>query len=444
MARTKDMTSGKPWKIIFLFALPLMVGNVFQQLYTVVDTMIVGQGIGVGALAALGAADWINWLIIGTVSGVTQGFSILYAQLFGGAEYSRLRQSISTSVVLAIFLALVITAVSEAVLLPLLRLLNTPDDILPMTAVYLRIMMAGTPIVMAYNLAASILRSLGDGRTPLIAMAIACAINIVLDLLFILVFRWGVAGAAIATLTAQAFSSLFCLMEVRRIPVLQMAREEWKYQTQLGRKLLKLGLPLAFQGTIISVGGMIVQMVVNTFGVLFIAGFTAVNKLYGILEIAATSFGYAILTYAGQNLGAGDKPRIVRGVRQGAVLSIATSLVIAGVMLLFGKTFLAMFISGTAEEVATATSVAWTYLRIMAAFLPVLYILYVYRSALQGLGDTVIPMVSGIVEFVMRVSAALILPHFFGEIGIFFAEVAAWTGAAVLLFCSYCVRIRKV
>lgn len=444
MAKTRDMTAGKPWKLIILFALPLMLGNVFQQFYTVVDTIIVGQGIGVDALAALGAADWINWMIIGTVSGVTQGFSILFAQQFGAGEQQKLRQSIAVSVMLSVVLAVIITLVSELILRPLLYLLNTPQEIFSMAETYLRIMMAGTPIVMAYNLAASILRSLGNGRTPLIAMAIACVVNVCLDLLFVLVFRWGVAGAAAATLTAQAFSGLFCLGELSRIPVLQMSHEDWKYRPEPAKRLLKLGLPLAVQGTIISIGGMIVQMVENTFGVLFIAGFTAVNKLYGILEIAATSFGYAIMTYTGQNLGAGNKQRIIQGVRQGALLAIATSLLIAGIMFLFGQSFLRMFINGTPEEIAEAMSVGWTYLRIMAAFLPALYILYAYRSALQGLGDTLIPLISGIVEFMMRVTAALILPHYFGAYGIYSAEVAAWTGAAVLLFAAYCVRIRKM
>ena len=208
--------------------------------------------------------------------------------------------------------------------------------------------------------------------------------------------------------------------------------------------MLQQGLPIAFNGIVISVGGMIVQMAVNAYGVLFIAGFTAVNKLYGILEIAATSFGFAVMTYTGQNLGAGRIRRIKKGTRQAAILAAATAVVISITIFLIGRILLGMFITGTPEQIETAMEIAWIYLRMMAAFLPILYLLYVYRSALQGLGESIIPLISGIVEFFMRVGAVLILPIFIGQFGVFLAEVMAWIGATILLVSSYLVKSRKL
>ena len=444
MAKTKDMTKGNALLGIAAFALPLMIGNVFQQLYTVVDTRIVGKGIGVDALAALGAGDWFNWMFIGLLSGLTQGFSILYSQLFGARDYRTLRQGITSGVRAGAMISIAMAVGIQFLIVPVLRLLQTPDTILPSAAIYLRIMMGGAPIVMAYNLESGILRALGDGRTPLVAMGFASAINIGLDLLFVMVFHWGIPGAAVATLIAQVCASLYCFVGLRRIPELGMCREDWKCRPDLIKEILRLGLPLALQQILISVGGMIVQQVVNGCGVLFIAGFTAVNKLYGVLEMAAVSFGYAIMTFTGQNLGAGQKQRILHGIRQGALLSIVTSLVICGLIFLFGVPVLSLFISGTPEECEKALEVAWLYLRIMAVTLPTLYVLYSYRSALQGIGNTKIPLISGAVEFVMRVGAALLLPRLIGENGVLFAESCAWIGAAVLLFASWEVTASKM
>lgn len=435
----KTMTQGNPGKLILTFALPLMAGNVFQQLYTVVDTMVVGKYLGVGALAALGASDWMNWMMLGIVQGFAQGFAIRMAQDFGAGKYDSLRKVIGNSCILALLSSLALVLIGQLTARPVLGLLQTPDDIIGSALLYLRIMFLGLPIVMAYNLFASILRSLGDGQTPLRAMVVASITNIVLDLLFVLAFHWGIAGAAAATLIAQLVSGFFCLYHIHRIEILQMSASDFQMEGVLGGKLMALGFPMAFQNCIIAIGGMIVQFVVNGFGVLFIAGFTATNKLYGILEIAATSYGYAMITYVGQNLGAGRIKRIRQGMRSALAIAIVTSLVIAAVMLLFGRTILSWFISGTPEETAQTLQVAYFYLAVMSVFLPVLYILHVTRSGLQGLGNTLLPMVSGIAEFIMRTAAALLLPLAIGERGIFYAEIFAWLGADVILVVSWLI-----
>lgn len=443
-ARIKSMTEGKPVKLIFTFALPLMLGNVFQQLYTVVDTMVVGQVLGVTALAALGAADWLNWMILGIIQGFTQGFAILMAQEFGARNLKQLKKVVGNAAGLAAVSALILLILSQAAVVPVLHLLKTPDAIMNQSLLYLRFMFAGIPIVMSYNLLASILRALGDGKTPLQAMIVAAFINIVLDLLFVMGFGWGIAGAAVATLIGQLSSSIYCFIHIRKIEILALTKEDFKWNKDLDKKLILLGFPMAFQNGIIAVGGMIVQSVVNGFGVLFIAGFTATNKLYGVLEIAATSYGYAIVTYVGQNLGAGKIDRIKKGMRSAMIVAMLTSAVIAACMLLFGHQILGAFISGSPQDVDATMSIAYRYLAIMSIFLPVLYVLHVLRSALQGMGDTVLPMVSGIAEFVMRCGSAVLLPVMMGETGIFYAEILAWAGADVILVTSYAIRMRKL
>jgi len=233
------------------------------------------------------------------------------------------------------------------------------------------------------------------------------------------------------------------LYHIRRLGLLRLDRSNLRLRAREVPRLLALGFPMAFQNCVIAVGGMIVQSVVNLSGVLFIAGFTASNKLYGILEIAATSYGYAIITYVGQNLGARRYRRIRQGMRAALAIALCTSVVIAAAMLLFGRAILGCFISGTPQEVEQAVSVAYFYLAVMSISLPVLYVLHVTRSAIQGMGNTALPMVSGVVEFIMRTTAALYLPSLVGETGIFFAEPAAWLGADVVLIASYLFVSRR-
>ena len=441
MAATKDMTTGNPTRLLFGFSLPLMLGNVFQQFYTIVDTIIVGQGVGMRALASIGAADWLNWLFLWMAVGMTQGFSILFAQYFGGKDEKALHQSIANAVLLTIGSAAVLTAAGQLLAAPMLALLKTPEDIVSGSLTYLRLMIGGLTVIMFFNLEASLLRALGDGRSPLIAMVIASCANIGLDLLFVMGFRLGIAGAAAATLIAQGISCIYCFAVLRRIPFLKLKRRDFALDPGLARRLLGLGIPVMFQNAIISIGGMVLQSVINGFGVLFVAGFTATNKLYGILETAGISYGYAISTFVAQNKGAGNHKRIKAGMRKGTVMAFATSVLISVLMFLWGKDILSLFISAQEAQADQVLRIAHHYLMVMSTFLIVLYALHTYRSALQGIGDTVMPMVSGMVEFAMRVSAAIFLPRLMGEEGIFYAEILAWAGACVLLVTVYYRRI---
>lgn len=443
MEKTKNFTEGNPAKLLVFFALPLMVGNLFQQMYTLVDTIIVGQGVGVEALAALGASEWLCWLFFGLATGLTQGFSILFSQYYGAGKFEDLKKTIGNALVLSAAAVGLMIFCGQLMIVPALRLLKTPDNIFAGSELYLRILWAGIPITLLYNFTSALLRALGDSRTPLVAMVVAALVNIGLDLLFVMGFHWGIAGAAGATLFAQGCAFLACLWAMRSLDCVHICRKHAAPEKDILKRLLILGVPVMFQNTIISVGGMVVQSVVNGFGFLFVAGFTATNKLYGLLEVAATSFGYAITTYVAQNYGAGNYERIEKGIRSGIIISSVTALTISALMLIFGEAILSMFVSGDPAQTAQVLEIARHYLNIMSYFLIVLYALYVYRSGLQGLGNTVIPMLSGLAEFMMRVTAAIIFPRFLGQEGIFYAEILAWAGAAALLAVSYYVVIRR-
>lgn len=443
-ARTKDLTTGSPTKLIVRFAIPLMIGNIFQQLYTVVDTAIVGKALGVDALAALGASDWLNWLMLGLNQGLAQGFAILMAQHFGAKRGEELRKTVGASAVLALISSVILLVLGQLLLTPVLGVLHTPDRVRSGAVLYLRIMFGGVPVVMAYNYFASVLRAMGDSKTPLSAMIVASITNIVLDLLFVLGFGWGIAGAAVATLIAQLISALYCFLQLRKMQQIQLSAGDFRVNRTHAWKLYKLGMPMAFQNLIIAVGGLIIQRVVNECGVTFIAGYTATNKLYGILEVAALSCGYAMVTYVGQNWGAGLLQRIRKGVRSAVLISLVTSALIGGAMILAGRWVLSAFISGTQDEYAATMEVAYSYLTMMSLFLPSLYILHVIRSSIQGAGNAILPMSSGIAEFVVRTAAVFFLPPLIGFEGIYYAEVFAWLGADMILIPGYFLVIRRI
>lgn len=442
--RMINMTSGKPLKLLIQFAIPMMLGNICQQLYSVVDAAVVGKGLGVDALAAVGASSWVYGVILGIMLGLTQGFSILISQNYGAGEYSQLRKVFAHSIILTIVCTVVLVAASQLAVRPVLVLMQTPSDILPGTELYLRVMFAGIPISMAYNLLAGTLRSLGDSNTPFQAMIISSLVNVVLDLQFVLVFHWGIAGAAAATLIAQLTVPVYCYTKICKIECLQLSKADFKPDLHLHWKLFSLGLPLTFQSTIISIGGMILQTVINKAGTLFIAGYTTTGKLYGLMEMAALSYGYAIVTYMGQNYGAKKYRRIRQGTRTALFLGLATAIVIAAVMFVFGKSLLSLFISGEPAEVVQTLDFAYQYLTILCTFMPALYILHVLRNTLQGMGKTVQTMISGVLEFVMRTGTALILPLLMGDTGIFFAEIMAWLGADLVLIVGYLLTMRRM
>lgn len=438
--KARNMTAGKPFHLLLSFALPLILGSVFQQCYTVVDTIIVGQGVGVSALASLGAGDWLNWMVVGLIQALTQGFSIETAQAFGEGNHERLSEAVFHSLLLSALTAAAVTAVSLSLVRPALLLMDTPAHVLAGTLTYLRTMYAGTLVVTAYNLAAALLRAVGDSRTPLRAMIAASLTNIVMDLAFVYLFHWGIFGAAFATVLAQGLAAAICIYALREVLQVDLHQPIRREKCIL---LWKLGAPLAFQVLVIAGGGLVVQTVVNRYGLIFVAAYTAANKMFGILESAGIAFGYGISTYVGQNLGAGRIDRIPEGMKAGILFSLAVSAGIAACMILFGRNILSMFLSADNPDFDEVIAYAYRYLKIMSCALPLLYFLHLYKNALQGLGETMKPMISGFIELIMRVAAVMILPLLIGADGVFLAEVMAWLGAASYLSFHFRRALRE-
>ena len=445
MSDTRNMTRGKPLGLLITFALPLMFGNIFQQLYTVMDTAIVGRGVGMDALAALGTVDWLNWMLLGLATGLAQGFSVRVSQKFGEGDLPGMRRAIGQSAFLSALIALVCTLLAQLGIPLFLWLLRVPADLVPMARLYIRILFAGFPAVMFFNLCAAVLRAVGDSKTPLIAMAAASLTNIALDAIAVFVLDLGIGGAAAATVLSQCLSGTICALRIWRSPDLRFTREDLRPQRELSVSLLRLGLPIGGKNVILSLGGIGLQSIVNGFGTGFIAGYTATNKLYGLLEIAALSYCYAVTTYVGQNYGAGEHDRIRKGMKSALGLFLCTALVLAVLMFAFGRPITGLFLSADDPQLlAEAADVAYTYFRVMAVCLPILYLLYLYQAGLQGLGQTGIGMVVGVVELVLRIAFALFSAGIHWPFGLFVAEVSAWWGGGLIFLVSYYRAARKL
>ena len=445
MSDTRNMTQGRPLGLLFRFALPLMFGNIFQQLYTVVDTAIVGRGVGMDALAALGTVDWLNWMLLGLATGLTQGFSVRVSQKYGEGDLPALGAIVGQSALLSGAIALLCVLLSQLGVPLFLNILRVPGELRPMATLYIRILFGGFPAMMFFNYCSAMLRAIGDSKTPLVAMVTASLTNIVLDALAVFVLGWGIAGAAAATVFAQCLAGAVCARKLARTAALRFGREHLAFRPALAGALLRLGLPVAVKNVIISIGGILLQSIVNGFGMAFIAGYTATNKLYGLLEIAALSYGYAITTYVGQNFGAQQYGRIRHGVRTALLLSVATAVAIACVMIAFGRPITGLFLSADDPAVlARAATTSYRYLCLMALCLPALYLLYAYQAALQGLGQTAIGLIVGTLELCLRVGFALFSGAIRWAEGLFVAEVSAWVGAAILLCIVYYRHVRRL
>jgi putative MATE family efflux protein len=427
---TKNLTVGNPGVLIVSFTLPLLIGNLFQQFYNMADTFIVGRTIGVSALAAVGCTGSINFLILGFVLGFTSGSSIITAQRFGAGDVRGVRRSFAAGIWLGLAMTLLLTAGSVLVTRPLLLLLRTPQEILGDAYAYIIVIFWGTAAMVLFNLLSNVMRAVGDSRTPLIFLVIACVINIVLDYVFILVFHTGVAGAAYATVIAQLVSGLLCIGFIwKKLPLLRISGEDWRIQRGELREHLKVALPMGFQMSIIAIGVVILQFALNSLGTVAVAAFTAAQKIDTLATFPLSSFGVAMATYTAQNYGARKIDRIRKGVIQCAVISGTFSILMGFLFVLTGSRLASIFIGADPE----AVSLAHVYLRINGSCYIILALLFIFRQTLQGLGDSLVPTIAGIMELVMRTFAALILPGFLGFTGICIASPLAWLGSCVPL-----------
>lgn len=441
--RTIDMTVGSPVRHILTFALPLLLANLGQQFYMIVDAAIVGRGVGVQALASVGATDWCYWMILWTVTGLTQGFSTFVSRSFGEGNYKKMNQEIATSSILCVVLSLLLTIVGVLAAKPLLLLLNTPEDILADATVYLVTLTAGTVIVTAYNMASSILRAFGDGRSPLIAMIVAALLNIGLDCLFIFVFHWGIFGAALASVIGQAVSFFYCLYRLGKIEYIHLDKEAWKIDLHLIKNQIAFGVPVALRMIIVSLGGIILQSSINLQGSAFIAGYTATNKLYGLLECSAISLGIASCTFFAQNFGAGKHERVIKGVRSSLGIICVMAVIVAALTLLTREFLLQLFLDVNQPGGMESLQIGVRYLTIIVSFTLILYLLHLFSNVLQAIGISVWTMYSGIAEFVGRVFMAKVAMNWLRTDALFIAEPVAWAAATVFLVIPYFYYKRK-
>lgn len=440
MSHTKDMTSGNPVKLIVAFGLPLLAGNILQQLYNMVDTIVVGRGVGVDALAAVGATGSFNFLVLGFIMGMAQGVSILVAQFFGSKDFRRLRQSITMSAYLSVIVCVSLTIISLLFSRDILIMMDTPSNILDDAVIYINIIFACMSISYIYNFFSGILRAVGDSRNPVIAMVIAFFVNVVLDVWFVMGLHMGVAGAAYATVIAQGVSALYCFVSYMAIHEIRVKKEDWAMNLSLLKDSFFISIPVAIMNSITACGIMILQAGVNHFGTAYVAGYSAASKLIIILEQLGSTFGFACSTYVGQNLGAHRPDRIRYGVKQIAIIMVITHLALGAIMWFISVPILSWMIG--AKE-TTVIQYAYQYLKINYIFIFILSILWVYRCSLQSLGDTVLPMVSGIVEFFSRMICTMVLPSVIGFDGIAFSEVAAWTFACFVLVPGFYYRLHQ-
>lgn len=435
--RTIHMTSGSPAGHILNFAFPLILTNMGQQLYMIADSAIVGRGVGVKALAAVGATDWSYWLILWTIGGLTGGFATFVSRAFGEQNYAEMNKVIASSVILCTVIGGLLTALGLICARPLLLLLNTPADILPSATAYLTTMVLGTLVVTGYNMAGSILRALGNGKAPLVAMVIAALLNLALDCLFVFLFQWGIVGAAAASVIAQLVSFLYCVSALAKTECIRLDREAWQPDWPRLKSMLVFGLPIAMQYVIITSGGIIVQSSINMQGSLFIAGYTATNKLYALLQCFAQGFGQSSCTFVAQNYGAGLHDRVRKGVKDSVKIITVTAVTMMTLSLLTRRQILQVFLDVNAAGGYEALAVAVRFLTIMAVCFPILHLLYVYRNALQAIGIAVWSMWSGVAELFARILMSKVLLDTIGTDALFIAEPASWLGALLCVMLPY-------
>ncbi|MBQ8288960.1 MAG: MATE family efflux transporter [Clostridia bacterium] len=438
----KDMTYGSSAKQILFFALPLMVGNLFQQFYNMADSMIVGRTLGTDALGAVCSTGSLNFLVLGFVTGLASGFCIPVAQFFGAKDYRNLRRSVTNMIYLAVGITALLTLLTAIFTDDILRLLGTPEDIFEDAYDYIIVIFLGMAATMFYNILAGLLRALGDSRSPLIFLIIASIINIGLDFFFILVCNMGVAGAGIATVIAQAFSGLLCLIYIiKKSTVLRLQKSDWRPSLSMMKKLLYLGLPMALQFSITAVGSLILQQSVNSLGTDAVSAVGAGNKTSMMLTQPMEAMGVALATFCGQNLGAGKIDRARRGVHQGIWMIMVYVAVATIASLCFGQYLALLFV--TADELAVIGDIH-KLLSIVGAFYWSLGILFVYRNAVQGLGYGVPAMAAGLFELIARAVIGLFAVPVFGFEAACIAGPLAWIAADLLLIPVFYIVIHKL
>ncbi len=422
-------------KVLLEFTLPVFIGNVFQQFYNMVDAVVVGKFVGTKALAAVGSTGTISFLIIGFLLGITAGFTVLTAQKYGAGKMDEMRQTVGNALLLTVIVSIVMTVVSMVGMHSLLKLMNTPEDIFRDAYGYIMIICGGILAQALYNILASILRALGNSKVPLYFLILSALLNVVLDLVFIIVFKLGAPGAAWATVIAQGTSGLLCIVYIMKcIPELRLTRDDWKLRWNLAAKQIGIGIPMGLQYSITAIGTMMVQTALNMLGSYAVAAFTAGSKIEQIFTQAYVAQGTASATYNAQNIGAGRLDRVKKGFHASHMIGIGYSIVVGAILFTVGKYFAYLFISDNISEVLPMVD---TYVKCVAVFFVPLYFVNVLRNGIQGMGYGLLPMMAGVAELAGRGITALVAAQHSSYIGTCLASPVAWVFASCLLGFMY-------
>ena len=435
---TKNMTEGDPARLIFFFALPLVAGNMMQQLYAFIDTLIVGRFLGVNALAAVGCTGSLMFLTLGFLMGFCTGVTIYTGQRFGAGDRRGVRQSAAACILLGVVVVLTLTAIVLPLTRTLLVLMETPPEIMDGAYDFISIVFAGLVIFLLLYLQNCLIRALGDSKMPTILLAVTLGINIALEPVAILVLGWGIPGAAGATVFSQGIGALlFWIYIRRRVPALHTRWADWKPDRAVLMAHLRMGLPMAFQSSVIAIGAIILQVALNNLGALPVAAYAATQKIDAVAVMPMLSFGYAMAAYTAQNYGAQRYERIRIGVRACLKMSMAFAVGIGILLIVFGTFFLELFVGADAERASEVIAYGHTYLVVTGSTYTILALLLVYRNVLQGLGQSVVPTIAGVMELIMRAVAAIFLCSSLGFLGACMAYPLAWIGSAIPVTLAY-------
>lgn len=439
---TKNMTEGRPFRLIINFALPLCLGLLFQQFYSMVDTIIVGQFLGVEPLAGVGATGSLIFLIIGFCNGICSGFAIPVSQMFGAGRESDMRKYVANCAWLCVFFSIVLAGIAVICCHPLLTLLNTPDNIYEYAYNYIIIIFWGIPCTILYNMLAAILRSLGDSKTPVIFLAISSCINIVLDIAFILGFHMGVEGPALATVISQGISGMICFFYMKKkFTILKITGEEWKIRRYHIWNLCYVGIPMGLQYSITAIGTLVIQRSLNGFGSDAVAGVTAAQKIGNFLMCPLEALGETMAPYSGQNVGAGKLERVGKGVRDASFCGFAVSVNMLAVVLLFGKPLVLLFLD---EPNLQVMNYAYQFMLICVSGYCLLALVNIVRFSIQGMGYSLFAISAGVLEMAARSLAGTVFVSLFGFTGICMADVTAWIFADAFLIPAFFHCKRKM
>lgn len=431
----KDMTKGSPMKLILGFSVPLLFGFLFQQFYNLVDTVIVGRFLGTNNLAAVGATGSVNFLIIGFCMGICSGFSIPVSHKFGAGDQVGVRRVVANCIWLSAAFAVVMTVLTTLLCRHILIVMKTPDDILDAAYSYIWVIFLGIPVTFLYNMTAGVIRALGDSKTPVIFLVMSSFINIGLDLFFIVNLRWGVQGAAWATVISQGISGLCCLLfMIKKFEMLRIRGEEWRPDRHLIGTLCGMGVPMGLQYSITAIGSVILQSATNTLGSDAVAAVTAAGKISGFLACPFDAMGSTMATYGGQNVGAGKLDRIGQGLKSCILLGAGYSVIALGVSLLFGRPLARLFLD--ASETAIIENVR-LFLTLATAFYFPLALVNIIRFMIQGVGFPFFAILAGVFEMAARALAGFVLVPVFGFLGSCLGSPIAWIMADAFLIPAY-------